>query len=181
MVLPPGPAPPPAHPPSDIVQELTLKGQIPLEYYYVDDSNKGQGSFVPPPPPPYRQRSSTHTQTGTHYKYSQEDISQLISEGKDFVAKVLSSPVPPPPHSPPHSSTWATQLTDVWLVHALNKYSSTGSSVVVFGSTSPWYEALCLAMGAGHVTTIEVMLNLRVSIQCHNISANIHAVQPPDV
>ena len=26
---------------------------------------------------------------------------------------------------------------------------------VVFGSTSPWYEALLLALGAGHVTTVE--------------------------
>lgn len=36
--------PPPATPPQDIVDRLTLNGSIPLEYYYVDDSNKGLGT-----------------------------------------------------------------------------------------------------------------------------------------
>ena len=36
--------PPPRRPPEDILSELTQRHQIPVEYYYVDDSNKGQGA-----------------------------------------------------------------------------------------------------------------------------------------
>ena len=36
-------APPPTIPPDAIVSTLTQDHQIPIEYYYVDDSNKGQG------------------------------------------------------------------------------------------------------------------------------------------
>lgn len=35
--------PPPSRPPESILAELTQQHQIPVEYYYVDDSNKGQG------------------------------------------------------------------------------------------------------------------------------------------
>lgn len=38
-----GGAPPPQEPPPEIVDRLTLNGSVPLEYYYVDDSNKGLG------------------------------------------------------------------------------------------------------------------------------------------
>ena len=38
-------APPPAHPPDGIVDPLTLGGQVPLEYLYVDDTNGGQGQY----------------------------------------------------------------------------------------------------------------------------------------
>lgn len=35
--------PPPSVPPVEIVDQLTVNGSVPLEYYYVDDSNKGKG------------------------------------------------------------------------------------------------------------------------------------------
>ena len=38
--LPPAP---PSRPPGDMISNLTMGGRVPLEYYYVDDSNKGQG------------------------------------------------------------------------------------------------------------------------------------------
>ena len=37
-------SPPPKVPPSEIVDRLTLGGSVPLQYYYVDDSNKGLGN-----------------------------------------------------------------------------------------------------------------------------------------
>ena len=37
--------PPPDVPPPGIVDQLTLNGSVPLEYYYVDDSNKGLGNI----------------------------------------------------------------------------------------------------------------------------------------
>ena len=36
---------PPPQPPPEMVSNLTLGGEVPLEYYYVDDSNKGQGQW----------------------------------------------------------------------------------------------------------------------------------------
>ena len=36
-------APPPARPPASIVDALTVGGQVPLEYLYVDDTNGGKG------------------------------------------------------------------------------------------------------------------------------------------
>ena len=91
---------------------------------------------------------------GTHYKYSYEDISDMIADAQQVVASVLSTPLPPPPRM--HTPTWLTQLTDVWLIHSLAVHGVSGLRVVVFGSTSPWYESLLLAMGALSVTTIEV-------------------------
>ncbi len=80
----------------------------------------------------------------------------MITQAKTFVSRVLDTPPPPPPLTHPHTSTWLTQLTDIWLVHALHRYRVAGLSVCVYGSTSPWYESLLLAMGAASVTTIEV-------------------------
>ena len=71
--------------------------------------------------------------TGTHYKYSYEDITQLTAQAEQLVTKVQSLPLPPPPlPSHPHSSTWLTQLTDIWLVHALTQYVIKGKQVVGF-------------------------------------------------
>lgn len=126
---------PPQRPPEELMDDFTLGGTIPMEYYYVDDSNKGKG---------------------THYKYSYEDVSNMIDHAKKIVANILSTSLPSPPQGhAPHAFTWLKQLTDVWLVHSLHTHGVAGMRVVVFGSTSPWYESLVLAMGALSVTTIE--------------------------
>lgn len=36
---------PPQQPPPSLLPSLTLEGQVPLEYYYVDDSNRGNGQW----------------------------------------------------------------------------------------------------------------------------------------
>lgn len=47
------------------------------------------------------------------------------------------------------------QGTDRWLYKALEKYSIEGTSCVVMGSGSAFYETVCLYFGAKSVTTIE--------------------------
>ena len=54
----------------------------------------------------------------------------MIVQAGMLVDKTLSMPVPFPPHSLPSSSVWLTQLTDRWLIHALNKYKIQGKAVV---------------------------------------------------
>jgi hypothetical protein len=44
--------------------------------------------------------------------------------------------------------------TDMWLYRALQKYPIHGLEVVIMGSTTPWYESVCLTFG-GMPTTIE--------------------------
>ena len=69
--------------------------------------------------------------SGTHYQFSFEDITDMIGHTRSFVSMVLSKPHPPsPPTTLPSSSAWLTQLTDAWLVHALNKYSVRNKRVV---------------------------------------------------
>ena len=46
---------------------------------------------------------------------------------------------------------------DRWIVEALHKHAPSvrGKTVTVWGSMSPWYEALAVAAGAARVTTVE--------------------------
>ena len=44
---------------------------------------------------------------------------------------------------------------DGWLYQALEKYSIKDKAVVVMGSASPWYEAVCLSNGCTDVSVIE--------------------------
>jgi len=45
--------------------------------------------------------------------------------------------------------------TDQWAYQALSAYPIGDKDVCIFGSTAPWYEAMCLAYGAKTVTVIE--------------------------
>lgn len=67
---------------------------------------------------------------GTHYKFSYEDITALIQQAQHFIEKALSSPMPGAPVTLSPSITWLTQLSDIWLVNALQKYPITGFNVV---------------------------------------------------
>lgn len=63
--------------------------------------------------------------------FSFEDIEGLISQAGNFAERVLSMPHPPsPPISLPASTSWLTQLTDAWLVHALKAHPIQGKEVV---------------------------------------------------
>ena len=47
------------------------------------------------------------------------------------------------------------QQTDLWMFDALDQHPVQGQDVGVFGSMTPWYEALMLERGAKSVTTVE--------------------------
>lgn len=57
------------------------------------------------------------------------DIEQLIQQAKEFITHALSISPPSPPHTLSHT-TWSTQLSDIWLVHALHHHPITSHSVV---------------------------------------------------
>lgn len=124
---------PPREPPAELLLNFTQNGKIPLKSYYVDDSNKGKG---------------------THYKFSRIDVEARISQARSIVREVLRNPPPNPPSAISHGM-WMSQLTDLWLIHALDRYGVEKKDIVVFGSTSPWYESLVLSMGAQSVTVVE--------------------------
>ena len=65
-----------------------------------------------------------------HYKFSYEDIASLIQQAQHFIEKVSLMPIPSAPVVLSSSVTWLTQLTDIWLVHALHKYPVSGLNVV---------------------------------------------------
>ncbi|XP_065829312.1 uncharacterized protein [Oscarella lobularis] len=125
---------PPSRPPESIREKLTMNGQIPLEYYYVDDSNKGRG---------------------THYKYSRQDIELYIGQARrqaTTIYRLLDE------------AKWDVKVlvkkgkwikSSHWLMMALHKYPINGSHVLIYGSMDPWYEAIALAFDAASVTTIE--------------------------
>jgi len=46
-------------------------------------------------------------------------------------------------------------MTDIWLYEALNSHPIQGKTVAVFGSSTPWYESVCLHYGAKKVITFE--------------------------
>jgi hypothetical protein len=45
--------------------------------------------------------------------------------------------------------------TDDYMYKALEKYPIEGKHVLIVGSTTPWYEAICIAMSAASCTTID--------------------------
>lgn len=45
--------------------------------------------------------------------------------------------------------------TDTFLYEALRKYPVAGQHVLIIGSTTPWYESVCIAHGAASCTTID--------------------------
>lgn len=45
--------------------------------------------------------------------------------------------------------------TDAYLYEALRQYPIAGQHVLVIGSTTPWYESVCIASGAASCTTID--------------------------
>eukprot|EP00043_Microstomoeca_roanoka_P005308 m.54929 g.54929 ORF g.54929 m.54929 type:complete len:335 (-) comp12909_c1_seq1:521-1525(-) len=100
---------------------------VPLGTYVVDDTNQGEG---------------------WHYKFSHKSISDMI----DTAGELLSGKRSPAP------------LTGIqrWFLEAISKHFNNKKmaegerlAAVVWGSTSPWYEAVMAAAGAATVTTIE--------------------------
>ena len=123
---------PPAHMPEDLVDAYTMKGRIPVGRFFVDDTGVGG--------------------VGTHYKYRAAHVAELLAAARRQMATARARvaagrPVP----------THGRHAARAWWPHALAEHASLleGARVVVFGSMEPWFECLCLAAGAAHVTTVE--------------------------
>lgn len=130
----------PKNPPEHLVPGYTLKGKIPIEYFYVDDTNNGLGS---------------------HYKFPQATVENyIIGVNKTFakfdnlIQRSGETSIPEP--------IVQRSKKDQWLYFALIKnnyqYAQSirhGGKVAVIGSTEPWVEAISIYLGASSVTTLE--------------------------
>ena len=72
---------------------------------------------------------------GTAYGYSREDVEALVTRAQSVVAR--------------------RNYGSDYFLEALTGHVANGSSVLVIGSAEPWHEAVCLALGASRVTTVD--------------------------
>ena len=120
---------PPREPPAELLLNFTQNGKIPLKSYYVDDSNKGKGGTHLSMVAPYRFTPNANYPLGTHYKFSRKDVEARISQARSIVREVLRNPPPNPPSAISHGM-WMSQLTDLWLIHALDRYGVEKKDIV---------------------------------------------------
>ena len=76
---------------------------------------------------------------GTAYGYSFTEVEALVSKAQSVVA----------------SHNYGKRPNDAYFLEALTGHVANGSSVLVVGSAEPWHEAVCLALGASRVTTVD--------------------------
>jgi hypothetical protein len=127
-------------PPTNLLNGYSLNNTIPIEYFYVDDSNNG---------------------IGTHYIYSIKGINSLI-QGAIFLFNKINTNIIQLKEKeiPLQPSILVIRLPkDQWIYLAIliiddnSTYVDTNSSLLmnakvgVFGSTEPWVEALSLSKG----------------------------------
>eukprot|EP00965_Chrysotila_dentata_P242898 6205115-Pleurochrysis_carterae.AAC.1 len=122
-----GLAVPPKTPPPELLSAYTLRGAIPIEHFYVDDSAGG---------------------VGTHYVYPRDEVDAFVESA---TAKLRQAKQAKGTAGYMRSST----DSQLWLYQALAQSMSRNARALVFGSQEPWVEAVLLAMGASTVTTVE--------------------------
>lgn len=136
---------PPKDPPADLIDSYTLQNQIPLERFYVDDTNNGSRS---------------------HYIFSRQQIDQMVKNSQKFYLKLTKlyegyrdRMVSDGKEVDPQFLLRQLRKED-WIYLALMNYSQilNQSKALVIGSTSPWVESLLLSFGADEVTTVEYNL-----------------------
>ena len=111
---------------SDQEQQFTEQGRIPLEYFYVDDTNQGGK---------------------THYKFSNNTLLQYVQDAKRVLGKYAKKD---------HKNRQSIHNEDrVYAAMAKYKKSLKDKRVAVLGSQEPWVEALMLACEASEVVTID--------------------------
>ena len=126
---------PPKDPPLEFYEKMNTDN-IGLERFYVDDSNNG---------------------IGTHYQYSNlsikiyiKNMSKIVEKVKSLIQKKVDKNIVLHQIQKQH---WIIvsllQLEDEYSIYLQDK------RVLVIGSTEPWLEAICLVLGAAHVTTID--------------------------
>lgn len=152
-------AAPPKTPREDLVDGYTVNGSVPIEYFYVDDTSE-DGNY-------------------THYKYSEKTIGIMIEAATKSAKKyeqLFGTMIEKRQTVEPTSSKKDIEMDIVnkifltapkseWLHVALSikqfkysKFAVRNKVVAVIGSSTPWVEALLIAMGAEHVHTLEYNL-----------------------
>eukprot|EP01038_Epipyxis_sp_PR26KG_P005796 gene5796-8000_t len=108
-----------------MINDYTLNGSIPIERFYVDDTNDG---------------------SLTHFIYSAKSLESFISGASKLFNRIEVA-------SNSFSSLKKDQWVHYAMYHYRNFIN--GSQVCVFGSAEPWVEAAAIALGAANITTIE--------------------------
>lgn len=123
-------------PPIEMMEAYTRDGQIPMEYFYVDDTINGEG---------------------THFRFSRDQINKMVIEAKKLFDKIKAGTNHMQSRGISREAMLMKLRKEDWLYFALLDYESTlkDKRVAVIGSISPWVETLCLALGVGSVTTVE--------------------------
>lgn len=140
---------PPDKVPADLKEAFSMNGRIPIEDYYVDDSEGGKG---------------------THYKFGATYINKLIETSIPEQVKFLGSrrflPSEDEEFDEEDRVRWQERL-DLLLVTMLHKnywplvsmlqhpHLFEDKNVAVFGSMDPYFECVALFLGAKKVTTFE--------------------------
>lgn len=140
---------PPRSIPEEMQSDYTLAGSIPIEDYYVDDSNDG---------------------LGTHYQYTLKGMTQMIDGSLKAIKKIIENiqyliKVVPEASikylSPSLTKNQWVMLAlllpidhDHQLIETFDRML-VGKKTAVFGSNEPWIEATLIALGADSVTVIE--------------------------
>jgi len=127
--------PPLKDPPNEFLQQMKKDG-IALERFYVDDSNNGNG---------------------TYYQYSQlsmntyiKNMNQIINKVKILIERKVDKNIVLHQVQKQHWIIIALlQLEEEYSLSLQNK------NVLIYGSTEPWLESICIVLGASNITTID--------------------------
>ena len=92
---------------------------------------------------------------GTAYGYSREDVDALVERAQAVVARRAYG-----------------SKNDAYFLEALTGHVANGSSVLVVGSAEPWHEAICLALGAARVTTVDYGMRTYEHPQLDQVNAS---------
>jgi SAM-dependent methyltransferase len=127
---------PPQFPPPSTIQSYSMNGIIPIEYFYVDDTNNG---------------------SSWHYIYTSTQIDDMKDRAKKFYSKIESAVLGASSQGLPADVILRQLRKEDWIYYALLNHTSSviNARVGVIGSSSPWVEALLLSIGAAEVVTIE--------------------------
>ena len=93
---------------------------------------------------------------GTAYGYSREDVEALVTKAQSVVA----------------SRNYGKRPNDAYFLEALVGHVGNGSSVLVVGSAEPWHEAICLALGASRVTSVDYGMRTYEHPQLDQVNAS---------
>ena len=93
---------------------------------------------------------------GTTYGYSREDVEAYVERAQGVVAR----------------QNYGKRPNDAYFLEALVGHVANGSSVLVVGSAEPWHEAVCLALGAARVTTVDYGMRTYEHPQLDQVNAS---------